>query len=177
MSELRKANTHQSTYFVTLTVVGWIDVFTRQSYVDELIKNLKFCQANKELQIFEYVVMPSHIHMICRRKEGLLSELLKEFKSFTAKEILKLIDSNPQESRKEWLMYMFSFFAKRFVQNSNYMFWQKTSHPIEVYSNEIMKQKSTYIRYNPVVAGIVTEPEYYLYSSACISSPLIMDVY
>jgi putative transposase len=177
MSELRKANTHQSTYFVTLTAVGWIDVFTRQLYVEEIIKNLKFCQANKDLEIFEYVVMPSHIHMICRRKEGFLSDLLGEFKSFTAKEILKLIQANPQESRKEWLMYMFNFFANKYSQNANYMFWQKTSYPIEIFSKEMMEQKSTYIRYNPVVAGIVIEPEYYLYSSACKRSPLIMDEY
>jgi REP element-mobilizing transposase RayT len=86
--------------------------------VDELIKNFKFCQENKGLEIFEYVVMPSHVHMICRRKEGLLSDLLKEFKSFTAKEILRLIQENPQESRQEWLMYMFQFFSKRFAQNA-----------------------------------------------------------
>ena len=92
MSELRKANVPQSTYFITLTIVGWMDIFTRQAYVEDLIKNLKFCQANRGLEIFEYVVMPSHIHMICRRKEGLLSELLKDFKSFTAKEILRLIE-------------------------------------------------------------------------------------
>jgi putative transposase len=177
MSELRKANTHQSTYFVTLTAVGWIDIFTRQLYVEEIIKNLKFCQANKDLEIFEYVVMPSHIHMICRRKEGFLSDLLGEFKSFTAKEILKLIQANLQESRKEWLMYMFNFFANKYSQNANYMFWQKTSYPIEIFSKEMMEQKSTYIRYNPVVAGIVIEPEYYLYSSACSRSPLIMDEY
>jgi putative transposase len=177
MSELRKANIPQSTYFVTLTVVGWIDVFTRQLYVEEIIKNLKFCQANKGLEIFEYVVMPSHIHMICRRKEGLLSDLLGEFKSFTAKEILKLIQENQQESRKDWLLYMFKFFASHYAQNANYMFWQKTSFPIEIYSKEIMEQKSTYIRYNPVVSGIVIEPEYYLYSSACKRSPLIMDEY
>ncbi|MES2519065.1 MAG: transposase [Bacteroidota bacterium] len=177
MSELRKANVPQSTYFITLTVVGWIDIFTRKAYVDDLIKNLKFCQENKGLEIFEYVVMPSHIHIICRRKEGLLSDLLKEFKSFTAKEILKLIQENPQESRQEWLMYMFQFFSKRFAQNALYMFWQKTSYPIEMCNPEIMKQKSRYIRMNPEVAGIVTDSAYYTYCSACPNSPLTMNIY
>lgn len=177
MSELRKANVPQSTYFITLTVVGWIDIFTRQAYVEDLIKNLKFCQANRDLEIFEYVVMPSHIHLICRRKEGLLSELLKDFKSFTAKEILRLIQENPQESRQEWLMYMFQYFAKRYVQNAKYMFWQKTSFPIEIYNKEIMEQKSRYIRTNPEAAGIVTDSTYYLYCSACANSPLVMDIY
>ncbi|WP_428656306.1 REP-associated tyrosine transposase [Runella sp.] len=172
MSELRKATVPEATYFVTLTVVGWIDIFTRKEYSDEIIKNLKFCQQKKNLKIFEYVIMPSHIHIICRRNRGLLNELLRDFKSYTAKQLLQLIRDNPQESRKEWLDYMFQFFANRYAQNSEYMFWQKTNHPIELYSNRIIQQKIDYIHQNPVAAGIVTEPYYYLYSSACADSPL-----
>lgn len=68
MSELRKANIPQSTYFITLTIVGWIDIFTRKAYVDNLIKNLKFCQNKKGLEIFECAIMrnaaqPSHIYI------------------------------------------------------------------------------------------------------------------
>lgn len=39
MSELRKANT-ESPYFITLTIVDWVDVFTRKEYKDIIIKNL-----------------------------------------------------------------------------------------------------------------------------------------
>lgn len=145
MSELRKANIPSATYFITLTVVGWIDVFTRKEYTDEIVKNLKFCQEKKDLEIFAYVIMPSHIHLVCRRNKGLLSELLRDFKSFTAKQLLKLIAENPQESRKEWLMYMFKFFANRHAQNSEFMFWQKTNHPTELFSADIIEQKVDYI--------------------------------
>lgn len=172
MSELRKANIPSATYFITLTVVGWIDVFTRKEYADEIVKNLKFCQEKKDLEIFAYVIMPSHIHLVCRRNIGLLSELLRDFKSFTAKQLLKLIAENPQESRKEWLRYMFKFFANRHAQNSEFMFWQKTNHPTELFSADIIEQKVDYIHNNPVIAGIVTEPNFYQYSSACLVSPL-----
>ena len=172
MSELRKANVPEATYFVTLTVVGWIDIFTRKEYSDEIIKNLAFCQEKKNLEIFEYVIMPSHIHLICRRNQGVLNELLRDFKSYTDKQILQLIRDNPQESRKEWLVYMFQFFANRHAQNSENMFWQKTNHPIELYSNKVIDHKIDYIHQNPVTAGIVTEPCYYLSSSACADSPL-----
>ena len=118
MSEFRKANIPHATYFVTLTVVGWIDIFTRKDYTDEIIKNLKYCQENKDLEIFAYVVMPSHIHLVCRRNKGLLNDLLRDFKSYTAKEILKKVQLHPQESRREWLLYMFKFFAKRYAQNA-----------------------------------------------------------
>lgn len=145
MSELRKANIPSATYFITLTVVGWIDVFTRKEYADEIVKNLKFCQEKKDLEIFAYVIMPSHIHLVCRRNKGLLSELLRDFKSFMAKQLLKLIAENPQESRREWLMYMFKFFANRHAQNSEFMFWQKTNHPTELFSADIIEQKVDYI--------------------------------
>ncbi|MDR6563499.1 MULTISPECIES: REP-associated tyrosine transposase [unclassified Arcicella] len=173
MSELRKANVPYATYFITLSVVGWIDVFTRQIYTEEIIKNLKYCQAHKDLEIFEYVIMPSHIHLICRRNNALrLGDLLRDFKSYSAKEILKLIQANPEESRQEWMLYMFKFFANRYAQNAEFMFWQKTNYPIELYSQKVTQQKVDYIHNNPVKAGIVTDPAYYLYSSACPLSPI-----
>ncbi len=42
MSELRKANTDYP-YFLTLTTVGWMDIFTRSRYCDVIIKNLCYC--------------------------------------------------------------------------------------------------------------------------------------
>ena len=36
MSELRKINT-DSAYFITFTVTGWVDVFTRMEYKDIII--------------------------------------------------------------------------------------------------------------------------------------------
>ena len=52
------------------------------------------------------------------------------------------------------------------------MFWQKTSHPIEVYSPEVFYQKMDYIHNNPIMANIVTDPTHYYYSSANPMSPL-----
>jgi putative transposase len=65
MSELRKANTDYC-YFITFTVVGWIDVFTRSRYSDVILESLAYCQENKGLEVFEFVIMPSHVHLIVR---------------------------------------------------------------------------------------------------------------
>lgn len=43
MSERRKANVEGAVYFVTLTTVGWVDVFTRKELVEELLQNIKYC--------------------------------------------------------------------------------------------------------------------------------------
>lgn len=51
--------------FVTLTVVKWIDIFTRRNHKEKIIESLKFCQEHKELTIFAWVLIPSHIHYGC----------------------------------------------------------------------------------------------------------------
>jgi putative transposase len=38
-------------YFLTLTVVNWIDVFTRKNHRDDLIELLKYCQKEKGLGV------------------------------------------------------------------------------------------------------------------------------
>jgi REP element-mobilizing transposase RayT len=171
MSEYR-ITTPDELYFVTLTTVGWVDVFTRNEYKNILVANLKYCQLNEGLDVFSYVIMTNHIHMICRRKDKDLKELLGRFKSNSAKQIIKAIESNPQESRKEWLMYLFKFYAKANKQYSKNHFWQYTIHPILLYSTEVIKQKMNYIHMNPVRAGLVNEAENYVYSSANVLSPL-----
>ena len=110
MSELRKANTNYP-YFITCTVVQYIDVFTRSIYADVLVNSLKYCQQHKGLEIYGYVIMPSHIHMIARHDGAQLDKIIGHFKSFTAKETIKLIENSQEESRKEWLLHMFGYAA------------------------------------------------------------------
>lgn len=172
MSELRKANTDLP-YFLTLTVVDWIDIFTRRDYCDLIIESLKFCINHKGLIVYEYVIMPSHIHIIAQSPDAKLNEILRDFKSFTSKSILNLIKEIRQyESRSEWLLERFASNAKRYKQNQDYMFWQKTNHPIEANYDQIQEQKSRYIHDNPVEAGLVTDGSYWYYSSANPDSPL-----
>jgi putative transposase len=177
MSELRKANTELA-YFLTFTIVGWIDIFTRKELADIIIQNLKKAQSEHHVAIYSYVIMSSHIHMIVQKKDDkLLSDWIRDFKSTTAKEIVKAVRTEDYESRKSWLEHLFKYFAKFTKQNSQYMFWQKTNRPTEVYSQNVFEQKQDYIHNNPVAATIVTDPAYYYYSSANPLSPLIVDEY
>ncbi len=173
MSELRKANTDLP-YFLTLTVVNWIDVFTRKDYCDIIIDSLRFCIEHKGLIVFEFVIMPSHIHLIVQSHDAKLNDILRDFKSFTSKSITNLIEETPQyESRSNWLLTMFADNAKRYKQNQKYMFWQKTNHPIEVNYDQIQEEKTRYIHDNPVEAGHVTDGSFWYYSSANPESPLV----
>ncbi|NIJ55166.1 REP-associated tyrosine transposase [Dyadobacter arcticus] len=153
-------------FFVTITVVGWIDVFTRKKYADEIIKNLNYCIEHKGLEVYEFCIMSNHLHLICSAKDGEVGKLVRDFKSFTAKEIIRLIDENPQESRKEWLLYMFRYFAKGSSPMCEFQFWQHSNHPVSLVSRKFIIQRTRYIWNNPVKAGIVIEPQHYIYSSA-----------
>ena len=152
--------------YLTLTLVGWIDIFTRQRYRDIVIDSLKYCQENKGLRICGYVIMSNHIHLIVYTEGGnQLSDVLRDFKKFTAVHILKSIEAET-ESRREWLVYLFRFYAKNTSNTSNHQFWQHDNHPIALWSQKVIWQKLDYIHLNPVRAGIVARPQDYVYSSA-----------
>ncbi len=174
MSEHLKAHVPGASYFCTLTVVGWADVFTRGRCAKVVLDSLTYCQTHKGLELFAYCLMPSHLHLIGRVQEGRSSDVLRDLKSFTAKQLLNLVEDEPSESRREWLSRLFKEGAKGTAQNQRYMFWQKTDRPIEILGSEMFEQKLEYIHNNPVEEGLVTLPEHYAHSSAHPESPLTM---
>jgi len=155
-------------YFVTFTVVNWIDVFIRERYKMILVNSLKYCQEKKGLEIFAWCVMSSHIHLIIRAKEGYqLPAIIRDFKKYTASQLLRSIaDKTQPESRREWLLWMFERSAKRNSRNTNHQLWQQNNHTEELFSPHFMEQKLNYIHQNPVLEGWVAQPAHYLYSSA-----------
>ena len=165
MSERRKARSDHP-YFVTSTVVGWIDVFTRKRYCEIVLESLEFCIQYKGLDLFSYVIMPSHIHFIARSRNSKLPGIIRDIKRHTANKILGSIKHEPGESRKSWLLHMFKYHAKFSKQNIKYMFWQKTNHPTMLDYPAIFDQKIDYIHNNPSVAGYTTDPYAWNYSSA-----------
>ena len=152
-------------HYVTFQVVRWVDIFTRKVYRDIVIDSLKYCQSNKGLEIYAFLIMSNHIHLLIRSDIGKLSDTIREFKSFTAKQILLAIDTE-SESRREWLLNIFEFAAKQHKRNEKYQIWTHENHAELIYSDKFIFQKIGYIHDNPVRAGIVEKPEDYLYSSA-----------
>ncbi|WEK35739.1 MAG: transposase [Candidatus Pseudobacter hemicellulosilyticus] len=171
MSEKRKAN-FDGLFFVTLTVVGWIDVFSRRDYAEIVIKNIAFCQRVKGLELYAYVLMTNHLHMIAADNNGQLNKLLKDFKSFTAKELIAAIQGNNRESRKDWLLHLFRFHARFDRRKEQFCFWQSTNHASFIRDVNMLRQKVDYVHQNPVRAGYVLEPEHWHFSSACERSPI-----
>ena len=75
-------------HFVTATVVDWVDIFSRQANRDCIIDSLSYCVKNKGMILYGYVIMTNHIHLIVQSESGALSNLIRDFKKFTATAIL-----------------------------------------------------------------------------------------
>lgn len=167
MSRKYRIRNQDALYFVTFTVIQWLDVFIRREYRDIFLESIRYCQKNKGLELCAYCIMSSHVHMIIgRNKEDSLDAIIRDIKKFTSVKIIEAIKDNSQESRKELLLWLFSKAGKMNVNNVNYQFWQQHSHPVELATNEMIDERLHYIHNNPVEAGIVLSPEDYLYSSA-----------
>lgn len=64
MSRTHKIHDQDGIYFVTFTIIHWIDLFTRSDYSQLVIDSLKYCQENKGLRIHAFVIMSNHLHLI-----------------------------------------------------------------------------------------------------------------
>ncbi|MDA3839995.1 MAG: transposase [Patescibacteria group bacterium] len=149
-------------HFITITVIEWIDIFTKPEYFKVIIESLKYCQNNKGLKIFEYVIMTNHIHLIVKAKDGnILSQVISDFKKHTTKEIFKLLE---KDNRR----YILNLVKNSFSRKKGYenQLWQRENYPEPVLSEKFLLEKINYIYKNPTRKEFVALPENWFYSSA-----------
>jgi len=161
-----KIRNQAAIHFITFAVVEWVDVFTRKGYRDIVLESIQHCQDFRGLLLHCWCIMSNHLHLIVSARNKDLSDILRDFKKFTSKQIIKTISESKQESRREWMLQIFSEHGEKNSRNKNYQFWRQDNQPQELYSSSFVFQKLNYIHNNPVKAGIVEKPEHYLYSSA-----------
>ncbi|MFY0675129.1 MAG: transposase [Bacteroidia bacterium] len=157
------------TYF-TMTIVGWQELFIRRNYQEIVVKNINHAIEKKGLQVFGYVVMPNHIHMLASSTKEKLGLIVQSFKSFSAKELHKEVSETEQHSRKQRLLNAFAYHVNS--EDRQFQVWTHDNEPKLCYSQEFTSQKLNYIEMNPVEAGFVDEPEYWRLSSANPHSPI-----
>jgi len=107
-----------------------------------------------------------NLHLIASAKNHDLSGILRDFKKFTCKKLIKAIQENQHESRRDWMLKIFKEHGEHDSRNTTYQFWRQDNQPQELYSPKFVFQKISYIHNNPVNACLVEKPEHYLYSSA-----------
>jgi len=165
MSSKYKVRDLEQVYFVTITIIDWVDLLSRPEYKNIIIESLKHCADNKGLNIHAFVIMSNHFHAILSSQETPLENVIRDLKKYTSKELIKAVNGI-NESRKEWLIKKFAFAANRVKKGINYKVWQDGFHPVALTNNKMIDERLNYIHDNPVVEGLVYKPEHYVYSSA-----------
>lgn len=172
---MRRTTIQDEVNFLTITVVEWVNVFTRRIYNDFISNCLIHCQQQKGLEIFAYVLMTNHLHLVVRSNTHPLGDVLRDFKTYSSKKMIRMIKDNAQESRKEWMLALFRKHGLMNPVNKNFQFWQNENYPVVLDNPVIFQQKLDYVHQNPVRAGLVDEPQHYVYSSAHPLGPIKLD--
>ncbi len=154
MPSLRiNTNNNSGFYFTTFTIRNWYYLFDRYNRWDILAKSLRYCIEDKGLQLYGYVFMLNHVHLLFYSASA--SGFIRDFKRHTATELKKSIELHEPHILKLFL-----------DEDGVYTFWQKTNMPILIESEEVFRQKLEYVHNNPVRKGYVERPEYWYWSSA-----------
>lgn len=166
MSRKYKFGDSSKLYFISFAVIHWMDLFIRRDYKDIVLESWRYCQTEKDLEIYSWCIMSSHVHMIIGSKGRALEKTIGEMKSFTSRALRKAIAEYRGESRREWMMSMMETAGMRNGNNRDWQLWQQHNKPLEILNLDMFYQKLNYIHRNPVDAGFVENEEDYLYSSA-----------
>src|ERR1700712_1146249 len=127
MSRKYKFHDNDKFYFISFAAVYWIDVFIREECTQIIIDSWKYCQEKKGLEIYGWCIMTSHIHMIIGSKCNKLDDIVRDMKSHTSTTLKKIIAENPQESRKEWMLWLMERAGKKNSNNLDWQFWQQNN--------------------------------------------------
>ena len=80
MSRKYKFNDPDDLYFISFSVVNWIDLFIRKEYKDVMPESRKYCQQKKILELYAWCIMSSHIHMIIRGCDNKPEHIVRDMK-------------------------------------------------------------------------------------------------
>ena len=140
-------------YFTTLTVKHWYHIFDRHNRWQILADSIKHCQQHKHLQVYAYVFMLNHLHLIVGSPD--IAGFLRDFKAHTSKHLLKNI--------KETEPVIFDLFKN---EDGSSSFWKDGNQPKILESENFTQQKINYVHNNPVAKQYVLSPEHWKWSSA-----------
>ena len=121
MSSGYQIDKQDAAYFLTMTTVEWVDIFKETKYKYFLCDSLNHCVKEKGLEIFAYVIMSTHLHMIARAKNENLSDVIRDFKKYTSGKLISKIKielgnkylPDEERNRKEEMMKIFNQGGKK----------------------------------------------------------------
>jgi putative transposase len=135
-------------------------LFTRTESVNIALDSWRFLQREAEFQIYGYVILENHLHLIAASTD--LSRDMQRFKSYSAKQIIAYLEQREAAN----ILELLALFKRVHKTESTYQVWEEGNHPQLIESEQVMRQKLDYIHQNPVKRCYVDLPEHWRYSSA-----------
>jgi len=148
-------------YFITASIIDWRHLFITPEFINIPLNSLAWMQQQKQILLFAFVIMPSHLHAILKPESDSIGEIVQQFGSFTAHEILKKLS---QQNQKDLLA---SFQQKKRDKRHEHSIWQDIQAK-NIFSMDFLQQKIEYIHQNPIAKDwkLAVDRADYRYSSA-----------
>ncbi len=160
--------------YTTNTVLDWKKIFYLPRYALIVMNSLKYCVENDWFELYAYILMPNHIHLILKvLGDHTIEQISRDFNKYTAQQILLTMRAqNPKMMDWFWVG----------TKKQNYKIWQEDGDIKNVVSAPFLLQKAEYIHNNPLRGDWrkslgVENPEDYEYSSARFYLKDIEDTY
>lgn len=154
--------THGDVYFITSTVVGFINVFDYTPASDIFVECLRFCQARRDFTLLAWVLMPNHFHLVTKRAENKsISEIIGNLKRYTARQIGRLCEDREMRQVLDRVRQ-----AGSCEPGKGTAIWKPRFDSLVIISGDTLRQKIKYTHANPARKHLVQEPWQWHYSSA-----------
>ena len=147
-------------YFWTATINQWFHLLEKDEYKNVIIDSLQYLSDTGKVDVFAFIIMPNHIHLIWRTNEPNGKESPQgSFLKHTAHEFKKMLQREGHDQLNKY---------KVKAANKDYEFWQRDSLAIPLFTRKVAFQKLKYIHNNPLAEHwqLVKHPCDYKYSSA-----------
>jgi REP element-mobilizing transposase RayT len=147
-------------YFWTATINSWQRLLWSDRYKDVIVDSLNFLSESGRIEVFGFVIMPTHIHFIWKMLDFMAKETAwVSFLKYTAHTFRKMLIENGEP---ELIPY------KVATTNKKHEFWQPNSLAVPVNTRKKAFQKLEYIHDNPIKDywRLARDPSDYFYSSA-----------
>ena len=149
--------------FITNSIFKKTYVFHQRRYAEIVMSSLRYCVEHQWFELYAYVMMPNHIHLILRTNGNQsIEKILRDFKKFTAQQVLLTMrETDPDMLPRFWVG----------TRKQKYELWRSDVDIKNVVTPKFLIQKAEYIHQNPLRATWansqgITEPQDYEYSSA-----------
>ena len=148
---------YEISYF-TATILNWKFLLRNNDYKNIIIGSLKFLAEQNRILLHAFVLIDNHIHLLWHVNHPYLpDDVQRDFLKYTAQMIIKDLRNKDPEQLKEYYVG---------AKDRKHQIWERNPLTIEIWSEEVLKQKLEYVHMNPVKAGLCTYPEDYHFSSA-----------